>query len=480
MPPVIQVENLSKLYRLGEVSTGTLSHDLNRWWHSVRGKDDPYLKIGQVNDRTKKVEKSKGGKNESGSAGSSEYTPTPDNRPQTSSLSDYVYALKDINFSVNQGEVLGIIGRNGAGKSTLLKILSRVTAPSSGRIKVKGRIASLLEVGTGFHPELTGRENIYLNGAILGMRRHEITSRLDEIVDFSGCAAYLDTPVKRYSSGMYVRLAFAVAAHLDSDILIVDEVLAVGDAHFQKKCFGRIKTLSSNSGRTVLFVSHSLSMVSALCDVGILLDCGIIYTSGPARDCVATYHDIEKEKLEVRNITNNGMAGSEWVSLVGVQLLDAQGKANRNFDLTEPIRCEITYKILESTETIGDPYVQISIHTALGEQVLTAMMPNPIVPHHTIGTYVAVCIIPGYFLNTGNYEVTIAMASTSKSVLVHFNEECVECFDVNENIEDELSVSRNGYAGVIPGLLRPRFEWFVTSQKQTPKSLEKTAPTNLL
>src|SRR5437899_7763575 len=225
MSTVIKVENISKLYRLGEVGTGTLSHDFNRWWHKVRGKEDPYLKIGETNDRTVK-----GG-------------------------SDYVWALKDISFEVKQGEVLGIIGRNGAGKSTLLKILSRVTTPTSGRIKLKGRIASLLEVGTGFNPDLTGRENIYLNGAILGMRRSEIASKFDEIVAFAEVDRYIDTPVKRYSSGMYVRLAFAVAAHLEPEILIVDEVLAVGDSEFQKKCIGKIHQVTIE-GRTVLLDSH--------------------------------------------------------------------------------------------------------------------------------------------------------------------------------------------------------------------------------
>lgn len=241
MSSVIEVENLSKLYRLGEVGTGTIQHDLNRWWHRVRGKEDPYTKVGQVNDRTRK----------SGDGGA---------RAQP----DYVWALQDINFQVSQGEVLGIIGRNGAGKSTLLKLLSRVTSPTTGSIKVKGRIASLLEVGTGFHPELSGRENIYLNGAILGMRRCEITARLDEIVEFSGCAAYLDTPVKRYSSGMYVRLAFGVAAHLDPEILIVDEVLAVGDAEFQKRCLSRMDKVSKQ-GKTVIFVSHNMGSVQSLC-----------------------------------------------------------------------------------------------------------------------------------------------------------------------------------------------------------------------
>ncbi len=228
---IIKAENIGKLYKLGEIGTGTISHDLNRWWARVRGKQDPFAKIGETNDRT-----SKGN-------------------------SDWVWALKDINFEVKQGEVLGIIGRNGAGKSTLLKILSKVTTPSSGRIKIKGRIASLLEVGTGFHPELTGRENIFLNGAILGMAKAEIKSKFDEIVDFAGVERYIDTPVKRYSSGMYVRLAFAVAAFLEPEILIIDEVLAVGDAEFQKKCLGRMKDVSENDGRTVLFVSHNMDSV---------------------------------------------------------------------------------------------------------------------------------------------------------------------------------------------------------------------------
>ena len=210
----IQAENISKQYRLGEVGTGTLSHDLNRFWSKFRGKEDPYLKIGEANDRTSK------------------------------GISDYVWSLRDINFEVEQGDAVGIIGRNGAGKSTLLKLLSKVTKPTTGGFKVNGRIASLLEVGTGFNPEMTGRENIYLNGAILGMRRHEITRKFDEIVDFSGVERYIDTPVKRYSSGMYVRLAFAVAAHLESEILIVDEVLAVGDAEFQKKCLGKMGDVS--------------------------------------------------------------------------------------------------------------------------------------------------------------------------------------------------------------------------------------------
>ena len=246
----IKAENISKQYRLGEVGTGTISHDLNRFWYKVRGKDDPYLNIGEANDRSSKGE------------------------------SDYVWSLRDINFEIEQGDAVGIIGRNGAGKSTLLKLLSKVTKPTTGNFKINGRIASLLEVGTGFNPEMTGRENIYLNGAILGMRRAEITRKLDEIVAFSGVERYIDTPVKRYSSGMYVRLAFAVAAHLESEILIIDEVLAVGDAEFQKKCLGKMGDISKGEGRTVLFVSHNLDAVKKLCNKGMLLHHGQLIFDG--------------------------------------------------------------------------------------------------------------------------------------------------------------------------------------------------------
>jgi len=269
----IKVEDLGKLYRLGEVGTGTMSQDLNRWWARMRGKEDPFAKIGETNDRTVK------------------------------GTSDFVWSLKDVNFEVKQGEVLGIIGRNGAGKSTLLKILSKVTAPTTGRIKINGRIASLLEVGTGFHPELTGRENIFLNGAILGMSKTEIRSKFDEIVDFSGVERYIDTPVKRYSSGMYVRLAFAVAAFLEPEILIVDEVLAVGDAEFQKKCLGRMKDVSVNDGRTVLFVSHNIAAVRSLCTSGILLSQGKIECSDDIPTVLDSYFSTPNVELQgVRNI----------------------------------------------------------------------------------------------------------------------------------------------------------------------------------
>lgn len=256
---ILKVDNISKQYRLGLVGTGTISHDLNRWWSKIRGKEDPYLKVGDVNDRS------------------------------TKGNSDYVWALQNINFEVQRGEVLGIIGKNGAGKSTLLKILSRVTGPTTGEIKTKGRIASLLEVGTGFHPEMTGRENIYLNGAILGMTKKEIRFKIDDIINFSGCQRYIDTPVKRYSSGMTVRLAFAVAAFLEPDILIVDEVLAVGDAEFQKKAIGKMQDISKGEGRTVLFVSHNMAAVKRLCARGILLENGKISYTGKINDAIDAY-----------------------------------------------------------------------------------------------------------------------------------------------------------------------------------------------
>jgi lipopolysaccharide transport system ATP-binding protein len=275
MQPIIKIKNLSKMYRLGEVGTGTLSHDLKRWYYRLRRWEDPYLKIGEANVRN------------------------------TISESDYIWALKDINLEVMPGEVLGIIGKNGAGKSTLLKILSKVTGPTTGSIHYNGRIGALLEVGTGFHQELTGRENIFLNGAILGMTKAEIRGKLDEIIDFSGVERYIDTPVKRYSSGMMVRLGFAVAAHLEPEILIVDEVLAVGDAEFQKKAIGKMQDVSKNEGRTVLFVSHNMRAVKNLCDNGILLKNGSIKVSDKMGEVIETYLSQKTNREQVYHPQNN-------------------------------------------------------------------------------------------------------------------------------------------------------------------------------
>lgn len=311
---ILKVENISKQYRLGVVGTGTISHDLNRWWHKIRGKEDPFLKIGESNDRA-----SKGN-------------------------SDYVWALKDINFEVNRGEVLGIIGKNGAGKSTLLKILSKVTSPTTGSIKSRGRIASLLEVGTGFHPEMTGKENIFLNGAILGMTKKEIASKLDEIVEFSGCERYIDTPVKRYSSGMKVRLAFAVAAHLEPDILVVDEVLAVGDAEFQKKAIGKMQEISQEGGRTVLFVSHNMAAVKSLCTRGIVLENGRVVFAGDTASAVNNYLELTSEELKYYYEYNGGL--NELVVLKSTQLKHNESRRTifTGDDLELIVKIESKYK----------------------------------------------------------------------------------------------------------------------------------------
>ena len=310
----ISFENVSKMYRLGLVGTGTLGQDLNRWWRmSVLHQEDPYLKVGQTNDRSTKGE------------------------------SDFVYALRDINFQVEKGDVLGIIGKNGAGKSTLLKLLSRITAPSTGSIKTRGRLASLLEVGTGFHPELTGRENIYMNGSIMGMTKAEITRKLDEIIDFAGVERYIDTPCKRYSSGMQVRLGFAVAAFLEPEILVVDEVLAVGDAEFQKKAIGKMQSVVYGDGRTVLFVSHNMASVRKLCRSGIVLKNGMIEYAGTAEDCVNYYQqNIISELVGYAEIGTQHRLGdlSQELEYVDIRMLNDV----KNMSNEEPLEFEMTMR----------------------------------------------------------------------------------------------------------------------------------------
>jgi len=303
MLKAIKVQGLSKAYQLGDFGTGTISRDLERTWARLRGKEDPFLKIGEINDRSVK------------------------------GTSDVVWSLKDLNFEIEQGDAVGIIGRNGAGKSTLLKILSRVTSPTSGSIKIKGRIASLLEVGTGFHPELTGRENIYLNGAILGMRKAEIKRKFDEIVDFSGVERYVDTPVKRYSSGMYVRLAFAVAAHLESEILIIDEVLAVGDAEFQKKCLGKMGDVSRGEGKTVLFVSHNMDSIRALCNKGMVLNNGSILYNGDVEHAVGSYLTTAKNDKITTEITNTNLNDVVSINRFAIDKATVAAHQNLSFNL---------------------------------------------------------------------------------------------------------------------------------------------------
>lgn len=311
---VIHVENLSKEYQLGEIGTGTISYDLNRWWAKKRGKEDPFSKIG-VNSLSHQPNKS-----------------------------NHIWALKNINFKVNQGEILGILGKNGAGKSTLLKLLSKVTKPSTGNIKLRGRIAALLEVGTGFHPELTGRENIFLNGAILGMTKSEIKNQFDKIVEFSGVGQYIDTPVKRYSSGMYVRLAFAVAAHLKQEILIVDEVLAVGDAEFQKKCLGKMHDISLNEGRTVLFVSHNMSAIGSLCNKGLLLNNGGIEKYGSISDCVNQYLNNQEKQTKINISERTDRVGNGMFRFTEIVFLNKDLNPQNEFLSGDELNIIIKYQ----------------------------------------------------------------------------------------------------------------------------------------
>ncbi len=383
MSTAIEFNNISKQYRLGLVSTRTLSHDLNRWWTvNVLRKEDPYLKIGETNDRS-----SKGN-------------------------SEYVWALKDINFKVEQGDVVGIIGKNGAGKSTLLKLLSKVTGPTTGTIKARGRIGSLLEVGTGFHPEMTGRENIFMNGAILGMNKKEIQSKLDEIVDFSGCERYIDTPVKRYSSGMMVRLGFAVAAHLDPEILVVDEVLAVGDDEFQKKAIGKMKDVSMGEGRTVLFVSHNMTAVKKLCKTGVVLSNGTVAYTGDVKSSVDYYigntfvddsnfcfDDLSKaygnENIKIKSLT---------VTPISRDVVDENSGVNINIRFYN-FKPNITLDVAFTISTMDDMII-------LGNGMDIAQKEEV-----RIGMYELNIKIPPRFLNKGKYRLDLWFGENHKYVL---------------------------------------------------------------
>ena len=388
---VIKIENLSKIYRLGEVGTGTISHDLNRFWHmNVLGKEDPYAKIGHVNDRTAKAEKG-----------------------------ELVAALSDINLEVKEGEILGIIGKNGAGKSTLLKILSRVTSPTTGSIKVKGRMASLLEVGTGFHPEMTGRENIYMNGTIMGMRRWEIDKQFDAIVDFAGIAKYVDTPVKRYSSGMTVRLGFAIAAHLEPEILIVDEVLAVGDAEFQKKAIGKMQDVSKYDGRTVLFVSHNMAAVKSLCKTGIQMVNGGIAYSGAIDNCVTNYLQSGSTLLNFRNTNDLQLKNGEFELLeIGIKAI---GK-----DYTEPILMTDSLEFLARfKQKSNKKRIDLTIHVKdeQGDKIFSAgtfQSKNDSSTKNTVGKYNVRAVVPANFFNWGNFYIDLYVVEDCRaSYLLH-------------------------------------------------------------
>ncbi len=428
MLPVIQVEDLSKAYQIGEFSTGTLAHDIRRWYIRMRGKEDPYLMIGEENDRTVKGE------------------------------GNIVWSLKDLSFEIEQGDAIGIIGRNGAGKSTLLKILSRVTLPTSGTVKVKGRIASLLEVGTGFHPELTGRENIFLNGAILGMRKQEIKQKFDEIVDFSGVERYIDTPVKRYSSGMYVRLAFAVAAHLESEILIIDEVLAVGDAEFQKKCLGKMGDVSKGEGRTVLFVSHNMAAISNLCQKSIYLRNGALIDYSNTKQIIERY--ISSGKEDAAEILEDEIQYAQKCSKAH---FNAIRLVSRNELTTSVAIGDDLHVHLEYTVTTEGAKILPSVHLldSLGTIILSTfnadsvtINPDPLYcKPMKKGKYLSVCTIPGYFLNDLRYSISVFLVPDmilSEMAIVPE----VLSFSVMETGD-----MRKEYTGEWVGLIRPKFAW---------------------
>ncbi len=377
MTKAISFQNVGKMYDLSVVGTGTFTNDIYRWFvTSILRKEDPYMKVGETNDRSK--------------AGNSKY----------------VWALKDITFDVEEGDVVGIIGKNGAGKSTLLKLLSRVTGPTTGTIRANGRIASLLEVGTGFHPELTGRENIYMNGAILGMTKAEIRSKIDEIIDFSGCERYIDTPVKRYSSGMTVRLGFAVAAHLDPEILVVDEVLAVGDAEFQKKAIGKMKEVSKGEGRTVLFVSHNMASIRKLCKSGILLKDGTVDFSGSVDDTVERYLcAYQTQNVDLANRTDRLGNGKFRFEKIG--FYDANDRPVDNILSGAPIKIRLDYSVRDKNIDLSQMNIRVHITDVYGTDIITFSSfehRSSISNDNRTGCVVEV---PKLLLKGGNYNVLL-------------------------------------------------------------------------
>ena len=412
---ILKAENISKQYRLGTVGTGTLSHDLNRWWHKIRGKEDPYLRIGETNDRT------------------------------TKGASDYVWALQDINFEVQRGEVLGIIGKNGAGKSTLLKILSKVTAPTTGSIKSRGRIASLLEVGTGFNGELTGRENVYLNGAILGMTKKEITEKLDEIIAFSGCERYIDTPVKRYSSGMTVRLAFAVAAFLEPEILVIDEVLAVGDAEFQKKAIGKMQDISKGEGRTVLFVSHNMAAVKSLCTRGILLENGKVELVGDINSIINSYL-INNADFDSQWKRESGETNDLYFNEINIQ--------NSKSVITNQIATGEDFSIniyLSANNLIKGSTVSVKFVNMEGIPIFTTSLNDfNNIEEIKPGTYKLVVSISKNILMPGTYKLTVA-SFISRKILYDIVED-----KVSVRIED-LGIRKSDLDR--EGFVVPNYKW---------------------
>lgn len=410
----VKVENISKAYQLGEIGTGTLSRDIERWWAKVRGKEDPFLRIGETNDRTKK------------------------------GASDIVWSLSGLSFEINQGEAVGIIGRNGAGKSTLLKILSKITAPTSGRAMVRGRVASLLEVGTGFHPELTGRENIFLNGAILGMRKHEIDRNFDAIVDFAGVERYIDTPVKRYSSGMYVRLAFAVAAHLESEVLVVDEVLAVGDAEFQRKCLGKMGEVSAGQGKTVLFVSHNMTSVKSLCNSAILLDRGKLMLAGSVNEVITKYIETGIEKTRFRTWGEHNALGNEHVEMRYIKVDPLEGQ-----ELNIESGFIVEFSFYNKREGIN---LSVSLMLYTAENVFLTEVGEVLSTRYDslIGEYTIRVSFPPYVLNSGMIKMHILFGENQRFLL--FRSEEILVFELEETF-----FKRGANRDVVGGLIRPNY-----------------------
>ena len=420
---ILKVENVSKLYRLGTVGTGTFGGDVQRFWKTkILGQEDPFLKVGHTNDRTSKEK------------------------------AEFVWALQDINFEVKRGEVLGIIGKNGAGKSTLLKLLSRITSPTTGSIKSAGRMASLLEVGTGFHPELTGRENVFLNGAILGMTKKEIQSKFDEIVDFSGCELYIDTPTKRYSSGMTVRLGFAVAAFLDPEILIVDEVLAVGDAEFQKKAIGKMQDVSGGEGKTVLFVSHNMGSIDALCNRALVMQDGMMVFDGTQKDGISFYL-----QNEVANISNFrewneiDAPGDERAKILKLEVTCPAGFNEINFSSGIVIKATIK-------SNIYDQALDFSFNVKTEKEELLFHHGSLLTDKKELrqGLYNCNVIIPPYLLNNGSYLVDAWLGLSGVEVVGKIQENVIG-FSVSANEIDRIKKE-------LPGFLRPRLEYQIDKQ----------------
>jgi lipopolysaccharide transport system ATP-binding protein len=411
MSVVIKIENLSKQYRLGLVSTRTLSHDLNRWLQvNILGKEDPYLKIGETNFRAVKGE------------------------------SEYVWALKDINLEVQEGEVLGIIGKNGAGKSTILKILSKVTSPTTGTVKARGRIASLLEVGTGFHQEMTGRENIFMNGSIMGMTKAEIRKKFDEIVDFAGVERYIDTPVKRYSSGMTVRLGFAIAAYLEPEILVIDEVLAVGDAEFQKKAIAKMHDVTHEFGRTVLFVSHNMGAVQKLCGTAILLEYGKIITSGKSNEVIDYYLNQANEDASEYTFPSENK-GEKLAFATKLRLEDLDGNMMSEIPIGKPWRAKIYFNVNYPVENLIIGLGMINMY----ETPIRTSWSNPM--NFEKGCYIAAFEENNIFFAPGRYRLLIGISKGSRESIEYIDNDL--WFTISDVIEGQETSVINHNSGFL-------------------------------